>query len=106
MAKFLIQASHSPEGLQALIRDRPSGRREALIRAIESAGGTVEAVYFSFGAYDIMVVADLPDNVAAAAVGYTVSASGLEKTTTTPLLTVEEAGRALDHTIDYRPPSA
>jgi len=104
MAKYLIQSTYSPEGLQKLIRDKPSSRRAAVIRAVESIGGKVEVVYFSFGQYDVIVLADVPDNVAAATVGFTVSATGLARTTTTALLTVEEADQATERTIEYRPP--
>ncbi len=87
MPKYLIQGTYSSEGLQGLIRDKPSGRRAAVTRAIESIGGKVEAVYFAFGDYDVVVLADVPDNVAAAAVGFTVSSTGLVRTRTMPLLT-------------------
>ena len=39
-------------------------------------GGTVEAFYFAFGQSDAYVIADLPDNVSAAAVASAVGASG------------------------------
>jgi uncharacterized protein with GYD domain len=104
MAKYLIQAAYTSEGLQGLIKDKASGRRAAVTRALEALGGTVEAFYYAFGDYDAVVIAEVPDNTAAAAVAFTVSASGLVRTKTTPLLTVEETDRALAKTVEYRPP--
>ena len=45
---------------------------------------------------------DPPDNGTAAAIGVTVSATGLVRTRTTALMTVEETDRALEKTINYR----
>lgn len=104
MAKYLIQGAYTAEGLQGLIKDKASGRRAAVSRALESLGGKVESIYYTFGDYDVIVLADLPDNVAAAAVSIRVSGSGLVRTKTTPLLTVEEMDRALSKTLEYRPP--
>jgi uncharacterized protein with GYD domain len=106
MAKFLIQATYTAEGLQGLIRDKASGRRAAVARALESLGGQVEAFYYALGDYDAVVIAEVPDHVTAAAIGITVSSSGVVRTKTTPLLSVEETDRALQKTIEYRPPGS
>lgn len=106
MPKYLVQAAYTAEGLQGLIRDKASGRHAAVKRAIESVGGKLESLYYSFGDYDVVLVADLPDDVSAAAMGITVCASGLVRTKTTPLLAVEEADAAVAKTVEYRPPGA
>jgi len=46
------------------------------------------------------------DNVSAAALSLTTSASGLVRTKTVPLLTVEETDQALSKKIAYRAPGA
>jgi uncharacterized protein with GYD domain len=71
---------------------------------VESLDGKVEAVYLAFGDYDVIVIADLPDSVAAAALSLNVSATGHVRTKTTPLLTVEETDRALEKKMFYRAP--
>ena len=106
MPKYLIQATYTAEGLQGLIKEKASGRRAAVTRAIESLGGKVEFIYYTFGDYDVVLVADMPDNVSAAAMSIRVSGSGLVRTRTTPLLSVEETDQALAKTIAYRPPGA
>ena len=95
MPKYLVQASYTAEGLKGLQKDKASGRKEAVSKAIEGLGGKLEAIYFAFGADDVVVILDLPDNVAAARLAIAVGASGLIHTRTTLLLTVEEVDQAL-----------
>jgi uncharacterized protein with GYD domain len=106
MPKFLISASYSPEGLKGLQKDKASGRRQAVNAAVEGLGGKIEGFYYALGEYDAFVIVDLPDNVAATALGVAVSAAGLARTRTTALLTVEETDRALEKTTNYRPPGS
>jgi uncharacterized protein with GYD domain len=106
MAKYLIAASYSAEGLKGLQRDKASGRRQAISTAIEGVGGKLECLYFALGQDDVYVIADLPDNIAAAALGIAVSAAGLVRTRTIALMTVEEVDRALERTVNYRAPGA
>ena len=53
-----------------------------------------------------MLIVDLPDHVSAAALGSTACASGMVRTKTTVLLTVEEADKALSTGVAYRAPGA
>jgi uncharacterized protein with GYD domain len=106
MPKYLLEASYTSEGLQALIRDKATGRREAITRAVEATGGKVETLYFSFGEHDVVIVMEVNDNVSAAAIAIRVSASGLVRTKITPLLTIEEVDQSIQKTIEYRAPGA
>ena len=69
MPKYLIAASYSSEGLQGLRKDKATVRRQAITTAIESLGGRLECEYFALGEHDVYLIADLPDNVSAAALG-------------------------------------
>ncbi|HUA60474.1 MAG TPA: GYD domain-containing protein [Verrucomicrobiae bacterium] len=104
MPKYLIQASYTAEGIQGVVRDSASGRRADVQSAVKSAGGKVEAFYYSFGKDDLVLILDLPDNVTAAAVAMTVCGSGAGRVRTTPLLTVEEIDQALEVKLQYRAP--
>jgi uncharacterized protein with GYD domain len=104
MPKFLIEAAYTAEGLKGLRRDKASGRKAAVTELIEAVGGHVEAMYFTLGKDDVVLITDLPSVVAAANVALTVSATGLVRTTTTALLSVEEADQALENSPDYRAP--
>ena len=107
MPKYLIQASYTAEGLKGLQKDKASGRRAAVTKAVEGIGGKLEAFYYAFGEYDVVTILDLPDHVSAARLGVTVSATGLVRTRTTPLLTVEETDQALQESFSgYRGPGA
>jgi uncharacterized protein with GYD domain len=104
MPKYMIHASYSPEGLRGLQKDKASGRRDAVRQALESVGGRLECVYYAFGQDDVVIIADLPDNVVVSALSLTVSAVGLVKTRTTPLMTVEEVDKSLATKVNYRKP--
>ena len=104
MPKYLIQAFYSAEGLKGLQKDKASGRKAVVAKAVEGLGGKLEAVYYAFGKDDVIVILDLPDNVSASAFAFAVSASGLVRTKTTPLLTVEETDKALQKKVEYRAP--
>ena len=95
MPKYLVQASYTAEGLKGLQKDKASGRKEAVTKVLDNLGCKLECIYFAFGADDVIVIFDLPDNVAAARLAIAVGASGLIRTRTTPLLSVEEADQAL-----------
>ena len=104
MPKYLIQGSYTEEGLKGLLKEGGSKRREAAERIINSAGGTLEVLYFAFGDNDFYVIADLPDNVSGAATSIFVNASGAIKTKTVVLLTPEEVDQAVKKTVEYRSP--
>ena len=106
MAKFLIYASYSSDGLKGLMKDKASGRKAAVSKMLESMGGKLDSMYFTFGDHDAVVIADVPDNVTAAGLSIAVSASGLARTRTVPMLTVEETDQALAKTVKYRAPGA
>ncbi len=104
MPKYLFQATYTADGIKGLEKDKATGRAEAVRSAVEALGGKLEAFYLVFGEYDAVLLADLPDNASATAFTLTISKSGLVRTTTTPLLSVEEADRALEKKIIYRAP--
>src|SRR5437763_5082516 len=102
MAKYLITASYSAAGMKGLQKDKASGRRDAVRQACESVGGRLEAFYFAFGEEDVVTIVDLPDNAAASAMSLAASATGLIRTRTTPLLTVEEVDKSLATAVKFR----
>ena len=104
MPKYLVSGSYTAEGLKGLQKDKASGRRQAVAAAIEGVGGKLECAYFALGQDDVYLIADLPDNVSVAALAITASASGLVRTRTIPLMTVEEVDQALAKTVNYRAP--
>ena len=72
MAKYLVVASYTTEGIRGVKANGGTARREAVEKTVASLGGRVEAFYFGFGSEDAFVLLDLPDNTTAAAMGLAV----------------------------------
>jgi uncharacterized protein with GYD domain len=49
--------------------EQPSDRVTVVSKAVESAGGKLEAYYLMFGQYDGFVIVDLPDSRAVSSTG-------------------------------------
>jgi len=106
MAKYLIEANYTTDGVRGLLKDGGTKRREAARAAIEKAGGKIEAFYFAFGTTDAFVIVDGIDNETAAAIALTIAASGAVHMKTTVLMTPAEVDNACKKTVDYRAPGA
>ena len=52
MPKYLSRGSYSADGLKGLQKDKASGRRTAVTKAVEGLGGKLEAFYYAFGEDD------------------------------------------------------
>jgi uncharacterized protein with GYD domain len=104
MAKYLFHGHYTSEGLKGVLKDGGTGRRSAVEKLALSVGGKLETFYFAFGVEDYFIIADLPDNTAANAMGLTVSASGAVVNAITVLMTPEEVDEATKKTPNYRPP--
>ncbi|MFN8623986.1 MAG: GYD domain-containing protein [Chloroflexota bacterium] len=106
MGKYLIQASYTQAGIQGVIKEGAKARAAAVTKAVKSVGGKVEALYWSFGAHDFVLVMDAPDHAAVVAVNAAVGASGGATTVTTVLLTAEDVDKARENLAAYRAPGA
>jgi uncharacterized protein with GYD domain len=104
MAKYLIQANYAAAGTKGLLKEGGSVRRAAVEKLFASVGGKIEAFYYAFGDCDLFIIADVPDNVSAAALSLTVNAAGTATSRVTVLLTAEEIDAAAKKTPSYRPP--
>ena len=109
MPRYLVQLAYTPEAWAAQLRN-PQNRVEAVRPALERVGGRVEAAYFAFGEYDVVLIVEAPDNAAAAGFMLAVAAGGAMKASkTTPLLTVDEGLEAMRRGAEvaevYRPPA-
>jgi uncharacterized protein with GYD domain len=104
MPKYLVEVKYTLDGIKGVKSEGGSARVAAATAAVEEQGGKVEAFYFAFGDYDAYVVADMPDNVSAAALGLIVSAAGGATTHTVVLLTADEIDAASKRKTLYRAP--
>ena|SRR5688572_9214356 len=104
MAKYLLTASYTADGVKGLMKDGGSKRQQAAEAAVKSVGGRMEAFYFAFGQHDAIVLIDAPDNASVAAASMAINASGAVQTKTVVLLTPEEVDQAAKKTATYQPP--
>jgi uncharacterized protein with GYD domain len=106
MTRYLFQVAYTPEAWAAQIKS-PQNRLEQIRPAVESLGGKLESMYYAFGEYDVVALADFPDDVSAAAFSLSASAGGAIKSIrTTPLMMVEDGMNAMKKAAGsgYRPP--
>ena len=79
MSKYAVFFTLKGEAI-AQAMEQPTDRVVVVSKAVESAGGKLEAYYLMFGQYDGFVIVDLPDSRAAAATSLAVRASGPSST--------------------------
>jgi uncharacterized protein with GYD domain len=107
MAKVLIKASYSTEGMKGIMKSGGTARVSALEKALEGVGGSLESFYFAFGSDDVYVTADVPNNGAAVAMAAAVCTSGaIDRYETVVLLSPSEVDEAMDITVEYAPPGS
>jgi uncharacterized protein with GYD domain len=95
MAYYLVQASYTAHAVAAMVKS-PQDRAAAVKPMIEGLGGKLHGLWFAFGEYDIVAIAEMPDNVSAAAVSMAVGASGsMSAYRSTALMTSAEAVEAM-----------
>lgn len=107
MPYYMVQAAYTREATAAMVKS-PQDRAEALRPVIEGLGGKLVSMYFAFGEYDVVGLAEMPDNVSSAAFSLAVSASGaVSAIKTTPLMTMQEGIEAFRKAgqAGYRPPA-
>lgn len=104
MTNYLVTASYSPEGVRGVLKNGGTARADAVSKAVQGLGGTMHSFHFAFGGDDAIVVVELADNVAAAALGLAVSSTGLASVKTTVLLTPAEIDEAAKRQVAYTPP--
>ena len=104
MAKYLIEARYTNEGVTGLIKEGGSARREATAKAVASVGGTMEAFYFALGDVDAFVIVDVPDEASLVALELVVNASGRVKSKSVKLIAPDDIDKAVKKAVAYRPP--
>ena len=100
MSKYAVFFTLKGEAI-ARAMEQPSDRVLVVSKAVESAGGTLEAYYLMFGQYDGFVIVDLPDSRAAAATSLAVSSTGaFEHLETHELIEAEDLNPILEQAKD------
>lgn len=104
MAKYLAKGNYVGKGIAGLVKEGGSSRAQAIEELVKSVGGSVDSIYYSFGATDIYVIVDLPDNAGAAALSLAINGSGAATEEMVVLMTPKEMDRVTNVSPSYRPP--
>jgi uncharacterized protein with GYD domain len=102
--RYWWQASYTPAGIEGVLRDGCTKRRQVVQRLVESFGGRLELFDYALGNDDALIVAQLPDAVSAVAVAMVVNAGGSASIKTSVLVAPEEVDKAATKRADYTPP--
>jgi uncharacterized protein with GYD domain len=104
MRKYLFEANYVGEGIKGPMREGGTSRREALVAALESVGGSVESFYYAFGETDVLGILEVPSVADAATLSLMVNSTGSVTVRLKPLLSVEDLDDAAKKTPAYRAP--
>lgn len=107
MALYMYQVSYTSEAWATLVK-KPQDRAKAIQPMARKLKGRIRDFYFTFGDYDLIVIAEFPDNETAAAFSLAASAGGaLKSIKTTPLMTVPKGMTAMRRAKQarYTPPA-
>jgi uncharacterized protein with GYD domain len=110
MPKYAILGGYTAETWARFI-ENPGDRTAAVSKAVESVGGRLESIYWCFGEDDYLLIAECPDDIAAAGVSVALGSSGALRNLRT-LKLIEAAdlktvlGKAKTAAAAYVPPGA
>jgi uncharacterized protein with GYD domain len=106
MAKYLVKATYTAEGVKGLLKEGGTKRVAAVRKVVEGLGGKVDGFYYAYGQDDALIITDLPDATSGIALSLAVNASGAVRVSVVPLITPEEIDAAVKKAVDYRAPGA
>lgn len=95
MPTYFMLASYTDQGVRA-VRDTTK-RAEAARKQAQKLGATLKDIYWTLGAYDLVLVVDAPDNATVTAFGLSVAALGNVRTETLAAFTAEEMNKVIGH---------
>jgi uncharacterized protein with GYD domain len=107
MPLYMYRVGYTSESWAAQVQ-KPTTREEALRPIVRSLGGKILSFYYAFGEDDVILIAQFPDNKAAAGMALAAASGGaLSHITTTPLMTVNEGMGAMRQAkrVKYVPPA-
>ena len=104
MTKYFFQANYVGQGITGLMQEGGSKRRDAVVKALDSVGGSLECIYYAFGETDVLGVFEVPDQPSAVALSLMINSTGAVNLQLTPLMTPEDIDAAVGKTPAYRAP--
>ena len=90
MSLYMFKATYTSASIKAMV-ENPTDRSGLIAKACDTFGGKMLQFLMAFGEDDAIVICELPDDVAAAAIAAQVAASGgCSRINTIQLLSVED----------------
>ncbi len=93
--KYLVRAVLTTEGVRNLQKQPPTALKAAVTKFDESVGGKLEFWYFDYGESTAYSIVEFPDEIAAATAQAAANAGGFARVTFRPVLSAEEADKAI-----------
>jgi len=95
MPQFLVQFKYASPSIRSLVEQPDVDHAAQAAAMVASLGGNLLGYWYSFGAFDGVVLIEGQDNASAAAVAMAIGGTGeVTRLETTVLLTMEEAEQA------------
>jgi uncharacterized protein with GYD domain len=96
MPLYMYQVAYTPESWAAQLKN-PQNRVDAIGRqACEAVGGRLVGGWYCFGEYDLVIIADVPDDESMSAIALAIAAGGACKASkTTKLMTGAQGVEAM-----------
>lgn len=104
MTKYLFEGNYVGEGIKGLMREGGTKRRDAVVEALKSFGGSLESMYYALGDIDVLGIFDIPSDADATALALMINSTGSVKVRLRPLMTVEDLDEVAKKTPAYRAP--
>ena len=109
MPLYMYQGAYTSDSWATQVASQPNPE-ERIRPLVEACGGRLESIYYSLGEYDVVLIMDMPDDEAAAALSLAANAGGsLRAGQTTKLLSVEQGLSAMrkanEASSSYTPPT-
>ncbi|MBF9032174.1 GYD domain-containing protein [Rhodobacterales bacterium HKCCE3408] len=76
MPTFIVTANYTEAGIKALMGGA-KGRRAAIAKIVEAAGGKLKDMYMTTGSHDVLTICEMPDGTDGMAVNMVIAASGV-----------------------------
>jgi len=102
--KYFFSASFSVDGLKNLQKQSATGFKAGVGKFFASVGGRLESWYFDYTQGVAYGFVDYPDEISAASAQASVNAAGFARVIYRPVLSAEDADKALVKSRSTRPP--
>ncbi|MBI2165969.1 MAG: GYD domain-containing protein [Chloroflexi bacterium] len=94
MPHYIVLANYTEQGLRSIKEAPTSGYRAE--EAIESAGGRLLSMHLTMGQYDLVIIADAPNDEAMAVALLNITRSGDMQTSTLKAFSYDEMRRIIE----------